>query len=59
MYLSKHPFCDDPFKTHEGRAVLATDVHHKAKKAEGGSDKEENLMPLCHSCHSRITAKGG
>ncbi|MCB0049023.1 MAG: HNH endonuclease [Caldilinea sp.] len=38
---------------------LATDVHHKIPKRDGGEDTVANLEPLCHSCHSRITAKGG
>ena len=59
MILSRSPFCADPFGLHGGAWVLATDVHHIIPKRDGGSDKEDNLQSLCHSCHSRVTAKGG
>lgn len=40
------------------RAGPATDVHHLIKKADGGLDTRENLVALCHSCHSKETARG-
>lgn len=55
--LSEHPWCAECAR--HGRMSLATDVHHKIPKRDGGEDTVENLEPLCHSCHSRITAKGG
>ena len=43
--------------------MLATDVHHVVPLASARPTRElnaeENLVPLCHSCHSRITAGGG
>lgn len=43
--------------------MLASDVHHvmplRSARPTRELNAEENLMPLCHSCHSRITAGGG
>ena len=30
------------------------EVHHKELRSHLGSDIEENLITLCHSCHSAI-----
>lgn len=65
IVLSRQPLCSDPFQIHEkaGEVVLATDVHHVVPLASARSTKElnneDNLMPLCHSCHSRITSSTG
>lgn len=62
MVLSRNPLCDDPFGVHSAAGVveLATDVHHVVPLASNAAERvkhhESNLMPLCHSCHSRITA---
>ena len=41
----------------------ATDVHHIKPLSQGGTHDWDNLMPLCHSCHSKVTGgdkgKGG
>lgn len=55
-YLRKHPVCVDCLE--RNRTTPATEVHHLVKKADGGSDKDENLRGLCKACHSRRTAKG-
>ncbi|WP_366141808.1 HNH endonuclease signature motif containing protein, partial [Propionivibrio sp.] len=34
----------------------ATDVDHIVPIRRGGTNKHENLQPLCHACHSRKTA---
>lgn len=57
MVLRRHRLCAECER--HGRVTLATDVHHKIAKRDGGLDTAENLEPLCHSCHSRITGKGG
>lgn len=65
LVLSRHPLCSDPFHIHElsSEVVVATDVHHIVPLSSAALtrelNREENLMPLCHSCHSRITAGGG
>lgn len=62
MVLARRPLCSDPFHIHEknNEVVLATDVHHviplDSSRPQRELNREENLMPLCHSCHSRITA---
>ena len=67
MVLSHRPLCSDPFHVHRDNqeVVLATDVHHVVALSSVSSsasprelNREENLVPLCHSCHSRITAGG-
>lgn len=37
----------------------ATDVHHRVARVDGGGDGFDNLEGLCHSCHSKETAKEG
>ena len=61
MVLSAHPLCADPFGEHAGAGVvvLATDVHHVVPLSSGAEwsvlNRMDNLQPLCHSCHSRVT----
>lgn len=63
MVLARSPLCADPFDEHktDGTVVLAEDVHHIIPLSSGESssilNRESNLMPLCHRCHSRITAE--
>ena len=56
-FLSAHPLCEICRK--EGRATPAAEVHHILPLAEGGTHDPDNLMALCKSCHSRITATEG
>jgi len=56
-FLVAHPLCE---KCREaGRLTAATEVHHILPLAHGGTNDEQNLMALCKSCHSRITAESG
>jgi 5-methylcytosine-specific restriction protein A len=57
MVLASSPLCAECER--RGVVTLATDVHHIVAKRDGGLDEIENLEPLCHACHSRITASGG
>lgn len=34
------------------------DLHHLISRGAGGPDSEENLMPLCRLCHTRLHVKG-
>lgn len=56
-YLAKHPFCVECMK--KGTVKLATDVDHivphKGSKILFWNEK--NWQSLCHSCHSKKTAK--
>lgn len=33
------------------------DVHHKIELSKGGTNDLDNLISLCHVCHSRVTAR--
>lgn len=56
-YITAHPLCEMCLR--EGRTTAAQEVHHIVPLAEGGTHDEDNLMALCKSCHSRITALEG
>ena len=52
MYLNQNPLCSTP-----GCNQPATDVHHVIPLRSGGDNSFDNLKALCHSCHSKETAK--
>jgi len=54
-YLKRHPLCVECAKGN--KVVRAEDVHHIISLADGGTHEDENLMALCHSCHSKITKR--
>ncbi len=56
-FLRRHPMCERC--EDNGRMTPATEVHHKQRKAGGGSGRPDNLAALCKSCHSKITVRGG
>ena len=56
-FLSEHPFCEMCRK--DERLTIATEVHHILPLSHGGSNEKENLMPLCKSCHSKISVEMG
>lgn len=33
------------------------ELHHIFSRAQGGSDVESNIAPLCHDCHGLITRR--
>ena len=53
LFLSKNPLCAECQKA--GRMTPAVESHHIIPVEDGGSDRDENLIPLCKSCHSRIS----
>ena len=55
LVIHREPLCRQCKK--EGRLTLATEVDHIIPLAQGGTNELDNLQPLCHSCHSRKTAK--
>jgi 5-methylcytosine-specific restriction protein A len=55
MYLNEFPLCNDCEQV--GKVTSATEVHHIKPIGEGGNNERDNLMSLCHVCHSRRTAK--
>jgi len=38
------------------RTVSALEVHHIEPRADGGENEPENLILVCSTCHSKITA---
>ena len=56
-YIKAHPLCEECKK--HGRLMPAEEVHHILPLSKGGGNESSNLMSLCKSCHSRITAESG
>ena len=56
-YAKEHPLCEECKK--HGRLTPVEEVHHIKPLSQGGSNDFSNLMSLCKSCHSSITAKSG
>lgn len=56
-FITAHPLCEECKK--HGRFTPVEEVHHIKPMSEGGTHDWDNLMSLCKSCHSRITAKEG
>jgi 5-methylcytosine-specific restriction protein A len=55
--LARQPLC--VICELEGRVSVATLTHHIIPLAEGGSNRADNLLPLCEYCHSRVHGKHG
>lgn len=55
--LQRDPLCVECKR--KGRLVPSTDADHVTPKRNGGTDDLDNLMGLCHQCHSRKTAREG
>ncbi|MEA4919370.1 MAG: HNH endonuclease signature motif containing protein [Clostridiaceae bacterium] len=60
QYLKRHPICEDCLRAKPAQYVTATEVHHVKKLRDYSQLKyaEDNLMALCHDCHSKRTARG-
>ncbi len=56
-YVSTHPVCEMCLL--EKKITLVEEVHHILPLDHGGTHDSLNLMSLCKSCHSRITALMG
>jgi len=55
LFLNEHPCCIHCQK--KGFYEPATEVDHIKPLHAGGSNEDNNLQPLCHSCHSSKTAR--
>lgn len=53
-HIKQHPLCEKCKE--KGRLTPAEEVHHILPLACGGTNDASNLMSLCKSCHSEITA---
>jgi len=56
-YIKAHPLCERCAK--DKKVTAAEEVHHIKPLSHGGTNDEDNLMSLCKSCHSLITAETG
>lgn len=56
-YVSLHPLCEQCEK--HGKMTATEEVHHIKPLSQGGTHDFNNLMSLCTSCHSEITAREG
>lgn len=56
-FLAEHPLCEKCARL--GRITPAQEVHHIQPLSQGGTNDVDNLMSLCTSCHSEITAREG
>lgn len=56
-YVAAHPLCEMCQKN--GKLTPTEEVHHILPLSRGGTHAESNLMALCKSCHSEITARDG
>ena len=56
-HIAQHPLCE--VCKRNGSLTPAEEVHHIVPLSQGGTHDDSNLMSLCKSCHSEITAKEG
>ena len=56
-YIKANPLCEECTRT--GKLTPAEEVHHIKPLSKSGSNDTDNLMSLCSSCHSTITAREG
>lgn len=57
LYIKEHPVCEICEK--KGIIKAVEEVHHLIPLSKGGTNRADNLMSLCKSCHSKITATEG
>ena len=56
-FIAVHPLCERCKRL--GKLTPAEEVHHILPLSRGGTHDPDNLMALCKSCHSEITAREG
>lgn len=57
IHVRTHPFCQECMK--QDKFTRVEEVHHILPLSKGGTHSPENLMSLCKSCHSMVSAKEG
>jgi len=57
LYIKQYPVCE--LCERKNLLIPVQEVHHIVPLSQGGTHNENNLMGLCKSCHSRITATEG
>lgn len=57
QFIAAHPVCQKC--TEQNQLTPAEEVHHIIPLSQGGTHDWDNLVALCTSCHSRITATEG
>lgn len=55
--LLKQPWCEAIMGNGSVCNRLATERDHIIPREDGGTDTDENLQSLCHTCHSRKTMR--
>lgn len=56
-FVKDNPLCVKCLE--QGRLTPVEEVHHILPLSKGGTHEVTNLMALCKSCHSKITAEEG
>ena len=56
-YAAAHPLCEMCLK--EGRLTPVEEVHHIVPLSQGGTHRNDNLMSLCQSCHTKLHHEQG
>jgi len=56
-YITAHPICEECLKNN--KLIPALEVHHIIPLSKGGTHDNENLLSLCKSCHSIVSARTG
>ena len=56
-FVAEHPLCEECLK--QKKLTPTEEVHHILPLSHGGTHDASNLMALCKSCHSKITADMG
>lgn len=56
-FIKANPLCEECKR--KGKLTAAQEVHHILPLSRGGTHDESNLMSVCTSCHSSISARDG
>jgi 5-methylcytosine-specific restriction protein A len=56
-FVRDNPLCVECLK--QDKLTPVEEVHHIVPLSKGGTHAKSNLMALCKSCHSQVTAREG